>query len=134
MWTGGLNAPNGYGSLGAKRGNSWGRVYAHRLSWELANGRPVPRGMEVMHACDNKRCVRPEHLVVGTRSRNIRDANLRGLMKSNKLTPQDVADIQAAARRFVQRIATRYGIGPDHAREVIGGRAWRSLHVDAPSN
>jgi hypothetical protein len=52
-------------------------VKAHRLSWELANG-PIPPGLWVLHLCDNKRCVRPDHLYVGTRADNLRDMRRKG--------------------------------------------------------
>ena len=63
----------------------YGRLYyrgtskaAHRLSWELANGRPIPKGSVVLHACDNPPCVRPDHLSVGSHSDNAKDAIGKG--------------------------------------------------------
>ena len=55
----------------------WGRKLAHRHSWELANG-VIPRGMWVLHHCDNPPCVNPEHLYLGTVLENTRDAVARG--------------------------------------------------------
>jgi hypothetical protein len=54
------------------------RTAAHRLSWELANGRQVPAGMYVCHSCDNPRCVRPDHLWLGTNRDNQLDALAKG--------------------------------------------------------
>lgn len=53
-------------------------VRAHRVSYELANG-PIPEGLYVLHSCDNKLCVKPEHLRVGTHAENVREAVERGL-------------------------------------------------------
>lgn len=53
---------------------------AHVFAWELANGRDVTSGMHVMHSCNNKMCVNPNHLSEGTKSENVIDAWRDGLI------------------------------------------------------
>ena len=63
-WTGYIT-PQGYGLFwDGSRPNT-----AHRVSWGLSNG-PIPDGMDIDHRCANRRCVRPDHLRVVTRSQN----------------------------------------------------------------
>lgn len=50
---------------------------AHRVSWIIANG-PLPEGVLVLHRCDNRRCVRPDHLELGDQQRNVADMDRRG--------------------------------------------------------
>src|SRR3990167_6095829 len=52
------------------------RYRAHRFAWELING-PIPDGFMVCHSCDNKKCVRPDHLFLGTAKDNTQDALLK---------------------------------------------------------
>ena len=77
-WTGALTTrkPVGYGIItrGAPGRNM---VTANRLSWEMHYG-PIPDGLFVLHACDNRRCVRPDHLMLGTAQANAVDAARKG--------------------------------------------------------
>ena len=65
-WTGALTR-GGYGSF-------WGgpERRAHRMSWVLRHG-PIPHGRLVLHRCNNRLCVNPEHLYLGDQYDNMRD-------------------------------------------------------------
>jgi hypothetical protein len=65
---GGPRFRNGYGRV---------EVTAHRLTWEVTRG-PVPRGMLVLHRCDNPSCCNPEHLFLGTPRDNMIDKIRKG--------------------------------------------------------
>lgn len=81
-WTGRDRGTNGYGGFYMDKQDR----FAHRVAWFFANGEHPPREMEVCHHCDNKRCVRIDHLFLGTRSDNQRDAVAKGLHFSQKKT------------------------------------------------
>lgn len=50
---------------------------AHRFSWTLVNGE-IPDGMWVLHKCDNRKCVNPDHLFLGDRVANMVDCAAKG--------------------------------------------------------
>ena len=58
------------------------RIGAHRAAWMEANDAEIPEGLHVMHSCDNRRCINPDHLSVGTRSDNMRDCAAKGRVHS----------------------------------------------------
>lgn len=74
---------SGYGQI-----KVFGRMRsAHRFAFELYKG-PIPPGAEVLHSCDNKRCVNPAHLRIGTHAENMAEAGARGRMRSGPAHPQ----------------------------------------------
>ena len=72
VWTGALTEPTGYGvfPFGPEK-------LAHRLSWRIHRG-PIPPGWVICHRCDNRPCVRPKHLFLGTYEDNMRDMVAKG--------------------------------------------------------
>ena len=71
-WTAARTGGYGYFGLDGRL------VYAHRLSWEWANGQRIPDGMWILHSCDNPPCVNPAHLSLGTQLDDVRDMDRKG--------------------------------------------------------
>jgi HNH endonuclease len=69
-------SPKGYGVIWLK--NEKKQVYVHRLSWILHNQQNIPKGMVIMHRCDNTICYNPYHLVIGTQRDNVDDMINKG--------------------------------------------------------
>lgn len=75
-WIAGSRGKTGYGAFKIN-----GKVIdAHRISYELHNGL-IPDGMHVCHTCDNRKCVNPNHLFLGSPKDNWRDGFYKGRIK-----------------------------------------------------
>jgi hypothetical protein len=96
----------------------------HRLSYEHHVG-PIPEGMHVLHRCDVKRCVRPDHLYVGDRSDNMQDAADRGLNRRpggfTNLTSRERESIRLATGSLAE-IAAATGRSKATVWRVRNGR------------
>ncbi len=87
-WIWKLGSSSGYGSLWIK-----GKYFhAHKLSYELTFGQ-VSKGLCVLHKCDVRRCVRPDHLFLGTRVDNAADRHSKGRTKKGSQLPQAKLDV-----------------------------------------
>lgn len=106
-------------------------IRAHRLAWELTNG-PIPAGLNVLHKCDNPRCVNPEHLFLGTQRDNILDSINKGRYNAfgiQKLNAAQVLEIRALAKRGVRQkdIAKQFGIARNTVSGIVNRVCWKHL-------
>ncbi len=129
-WTGGKNT-GGYGSFGVRPGVV---MLAHRYV------RPdIRRGKMACHRCDNRVCVRPDHLYEGTAQQNADDRWARGSMdtvpcgedhSSAKLTVADVRECRELCGntgRGYAALARRFGVTPRAVKTAVLGLTWKSI-------
>jgi HNH endonuclease len=126
-WLG--NKHDGYGVLGAR--GEW--YTSNRVTWLLING-PIPDGLWVLHTCDNRACVNPAHLYLGTNKENVADRErrhrriaARGEAHGHcKLTSAQVLEIREALDSE-RAIGLRFGISKGHVHKIKKKLAWRHL-------
>ena len=79
LWTASLDS-GGYGQLAYQPGKP---MRASRISWIIHHG-AIPKQFSVLHKCDNRPCVRPTHLYLGTQHDNVHDCISRGRFTTKK--------------------------------------------------
>jgi hypothetical protein len=117
---------DGYGAFSVS-----GKILpAHRFAYTLTKG-PIPDGLFVLHSCDNRACVNPAHLRVGTDADNKQDVverkRLAGVRNGYaKLSEAEVVEIRNSysAGERQQAIATRYGITQACVSYIINRKIW----------
>jgi hypothetical protein len=130
-WLGNTD-PGGYGQLVL----GGGAHKAHRVARVLANGAIPPSGiarsLSVCHSCDNRLCVNPAHLWVGTDRDNVQDMVRKGRIQRGekhyaaKLTEDQVKAIRADPRSL-RVLGALYGVSPSTIGTVRKPENWPSV-------
>ena len=131
IWTGRKN--HGYGVLSFGKAN----VRAHRISAMIA-GLPVGGPVNlVCHKCENRACVNPAHLFIGTAKDNTWDAMNKGRLCAGerhpnaRLSESDVREIRSLPIEKLNcaELSKRFGVSRSTIGRAISGAHWK--HVDA---
>jgi len=123
-WSGWIEK-NGYG-----RRKIGGRKYfVHRLVYEKTYG-PIPKGMMVCHTCDNRKCINPLHLFLGTAQDNMNDMRNKNRSKypgaPPKLTLEEVEQIRclySTGKYFQKDLAKQFHTCQTNISAIITGRS-----------
>jgi hypothetical protein len=132
-WRGHVSSRTGYGTFKLDRRTQ----LVHRVSLSWALGRPLK--LQALHYCDNRVCVRPDHLHEGTQGQNMREMVLRGRSKLNhlvgadrpnaRLTPEAVKEIRT--RRLLGEslltLSEDYGVSQALVSLVARYKAWKHV-------
>lgn len=110
VWTGALQR-DGYAHFTNAAQKT---ISAHRFSYELHVG-PIPEGMDLLHSCDTRSCINPEHLRPGTHHENMMEMIHKGRNPLHSLKPGQVREIREALKNYrhglCKELAAKYGVG-----------------------
>lgn len=132
VWTG-RRHKSGYGKIRVR-----GKYYAtHRYFWIKYFGE-IPEGLCVLHKCDNKICVNPDHLFLGTQLENVKDRDNKNRQAkgeehgSAKLTESLVREIRnlyikGSKKAGVPALAKKFGMGKWAIYCIVNRKTWRHV-------
>ena len=135
--------------LGAKTGSGYGAfnvihnkaMSAHRFAYQTAIG-PIGDNM-VLHKCDNRACVNPEHLFLGKAKDNLEDASRKGRLNGSrpttqgekhfraKLSPTQVREIRAKYKPYrytFPMLAKEYNVHPTTILALVHQKSYRNVN------
>lgn len=140
LWVGAVDA-FGYGQISPKRRRSdpAHEIKAHRAAWVNLFG-PIPQGLFICHKCDQRLCVNPAHLFVGTAEDNNRDARQknrhahRATHGMAKLSEEQVCEILHSHDTGAS-LAIRFGVSQAAISNIRTGKRWgrrREMLAEVP--
>lgn len=121
----------GYGLYGF----NYKLMRAHRAAFIIFNG-AIPQDKWVLHSCDNRICVNPDHLRLGTRSENVADMISRKRQAvgenhgNSRFTRDEVLQYRKeydGKRGSITRLANKYQMDPDVMRKILRRLRWTHL-------
>lgn len=112
-------------------------IRASRFAWGVEFGE-IPTGICVLHRCDNRLCVKPEHLFLGTKNDNVQDmirkgrnvvliGEKHGMSKLKEMDVRNIRDEYATGKTTQRRLSRRYGVSRGMIGHITRMNNWRHL-------
>jgi len=121
----------GYGVFKIKRKS----YYAHRIAWELTNGK-ISEGIDACHHCDNRGCCNPAHCFLGTQADNASDMCRKGRQAQGisngraKLSDKQVVEIRNLRQRgmILRKLANLYKVHFSTIWNICKYKTWKKIY------
>ena len=126
---------NGYGHINVDKKT----LFVHRYSYEYYFG-SFDKSLCVLHKCDNRKCINPDHLFLGTRDENMKDMvsknrQAKGIDNgTNKLSEIDVIEIKKTLsekiyKGLITQLSKKYKVSRAVIYDIKNGKSWSHIQI-----
>jgi hypothetical protein len=127
----------GYGNFGVPKNDGTGRYImqrAHRMAWELTNGKLIGSVQHLCHTCDNRKCVNPAHLFVGNPQINMQDCAAKGRFNDRKgennpraKVTEDIVRAVRAETLTLSKLMAKYNLPQTTVSDIRRRSTWKHV-------
>lgn len=135
IWQKSRNKVSGYGVLTVTENSKTRTVLAHRLSYTITVG-DIPEGLLVLHKCDVRLCINPDHLFIGTNSDNRFDCVSKdrhsygshsGNAKLDDCKVNEIRKLLTENKLSIKEISNKLQISLEAIYLIYEGKTWKHL-------
>lgn len=125
LWTASVDG-HGYGKIFKD-----GRLQkAHRVAYELYKSK-IPDGLLALHHCDNRLCINPDHIFIGTQRDNMIDKCAKGRGNGEKHPMAKLSDAHALeikqSKEPLKVLAERFSVSIATISRIRNGKKWKHI-------
>jgi len=132
----GFSQNKGYGFISWGQGKSKTKWLVHRISYTIWKGE-IPKGMFILHSCDNPKCFNPDHLSVGTQKDNLQQMSQRGRSNArygsksgkSKLKESEVIKIRQMRDegKTLKEISKKFNVTDANISDICQKYTWKHV-------
>ena len=132
------NDRHGYSQTTISNNGKQYNVFLHRLMYWASNTQLDMNSLVIMHSCDQRNCINPDHLTLGTvrennKDRDIKNPTTKGEGKSNaKLTEEqvkEIIDLYDTGKYTQSQVADKYNVTQTTISHILTNKSWSYLKL-----
>ncbi|UGO50829.1 endonuclease [Bacillus phage vB_BanS_Sophrita] len=111
------------------------RMGVHRYVWIITNKHKLTKNDYVCHKCDNRMCINPSHMFIGTHESNMKDMISKNRhVKHSKLTNEDIYQIKINTTEILKNLSIRYNVSENTILDIWTEKTHKNIEIQNYNN